>query len=59
MYLFDALSLKHFQEFEDKTTKILVKYINDIENKELYQKEMCREIENIINLIEQKIKGII
>jgi hypothetical protein len=51
--------LKYFQEFEDKTTKILVKYINDIDNKELYQKEMCAEIENIINLIEQKIKGTI
>ncbi len=51
--------LKYFQEFEDKTTKILVKYINDIDNKELYQKEMCTEIENIINLIEQKIKGTI
>lgn len=49
--------LKYFQEFEDKTTKILVKYINDVDNKELYQKEMCLEIENIINLIEQKTKG--
>ena len=48
--------LKYFQEFEDKTTKILVKYINDVVNKELYQKEMCSEIESIINLIEQKIK---
>ncbi|SFV65884.1 hypothetical protein MNB_SV-12-839 [hydrothermal vent metagenome] len=50
--------LRYFTEFEDKTTNILVKYINDIDNKELYQKEMCNEIEQIINLIEQKIKGI-
>ncbi len=49
--------LKYFTEFEDKTTNILVKYINDVDNKEFYQKQMCNEIEQIINLIEQKIKG--
>ena len=49
--------LKYFKEFEDKTTNILVKYINDVDNKEFYQKQMCDEIEQIINLIEQKIKG--
>jgi hypothetical protein len=50
--------LKYFTEFEDKTTNILVKYINDVDNKKLYQKQMCNEIEQIINLIEKKIKGI-
>ncbi len=55
-FLNDSI-LKYFTEFEDKTTNILVKYINDVDNKELYQKQMCDEIEQIINLIEQKIKG--
>lgn len=49
--------LKYFNEFEIKTTNILIKYINDIENKDLYKEEMFFEIENIINLIETKIKG--
>lgn len=49
--------LKYFNEFETKTTNILIKYINDIENKVLYKEEMFSEIENIINLIEEKIKG--
>jgi len=55
-FLNDSI-LKYFIEFEDKTTNILVKYINDIDNKKLYQKQICDEIEQIINLIEQKIKG--
>jgi len=50
--------LKYFIEFENKTTEIMIKYINDVDNKELYQKEICKEIENIINIIERKIKGI-
>jgi hypothetical protein len=37
---------------------MIIKYINDIDNKKLYQKQMCDEIEQIINLIEKKIKGI-
>lgn len=49
--------LKYFEEFEMKTTSILIKYINDVDNKLLYQKEMCNEIEIIINLIETKIKS--
>jgi len=49
--------LKYFKEFEDKTTNILVKYINDVDNKKYYQELMCKEIEKIINLIEQKIRG--
>ncbi len=55
-FLNDSI-LKYFTEFENKTTNILVKYINDVDNKEIYQKQMCDEIEQIINLIEQKIKG--
>ena len=49
--------LQYFSEFETKTTNILIKYINDVSNKSIYQKEMCDEIERIINLIEEKIKG--
>jgi len=49
--------LRYFKEFEDKTTNILVKYINDVDNKKYYQEQMCKEIEEIINLIEQKIRG--
>ena len=56
-FLSDSI-LKHFIEFENKTTNILVKYINDIDNKKLYQEQMCNEIEQIIDLIEKKIKGI-
>jgi hypothetical protein len=56
-FLNDSI-LKYFIEFEDKTTNILVKYINDVDNKKLYQKQICDEIEQIINLIEKKIKGI-
>lgn len=51
--------LQYFSEFETKTTNILIKYINDVKNKSIYQKEMCDEIERIINLIEEKIKGIV
>lgn len=51
--------LQYFSEFETKTTNILIKYINDVNNKSIYQKEMCDEIERIINLIEEKIKGIV
>ena len=32
-------------------------YINDVDNKKYYQEQMCKEIEEIINLIEQKIRG--
>lgn len=49
--------LKYFNEFETKTTNILIKYINDIENKEQYRQEMFLEIENVINLIEARVKG--
>ncbi len=37
--------LKYFQEFEDKTTKILVQYINDIENKEFYHNNVNPQFE--------------
>ncbi len=50
--------LQYFSEFETKTTNILIKYINDVNNKLIYQQEMCDEIDNIINLIENKIKSI-
>lgn len=50
--------LKYFKKFEEKTTNILIKYINDVSNKAIYQKEMHEEIDRIINLIETKIKGI-
>ena len=56
-FLDDSI-LKYFSEFENKTTNILIKYINDIDNKELYKKQMCNKIEEIIDLIEKKIKGI-
>jgi len=56
-HFLDSSILKYFKEFEYKTTDILVKYINDIYNKEFYHKKMCNEIEKIINIIEQKIKG--
>jgi len=49
--------LKYFKEFEDKTTNILIKYINDVDNKIYYKKQMCNEIEEIINLIKQKIRS--
>ena len=49
--------LKYFYEFEDKTTKILIKYINDTANKEYYKSKICKEIEDIIDLIETKLKG--
>lgn len=49
--------LKYFYEFEDKTTKILIKYINDTANKEYYKSKICKEIEEIIDLIETKLKG--
>jgi len=49
--------LKYFLEFETKTTNILIKYINDVSNKKVYQKEMYKEIDKIINLIEERIKG--
>lgn len=51
--------LQYFTEFETKTTNILIRYINDVGNKSIYQKEMCDEIERIINLIEEKIKGTV
>ena len=51
--------LKYFSEFETKTTDILIRYINDVNNKVIYQKEMCDEINKIINLIEAKIKGLV
>lgn len=51
--------LKYFSEFEIKTTNILIRYINDVNNKIFYQKEMCDEIDKIINLIEAKIKGVV
>jgi len=53
----DNSILKYFKEFEDKTTNILIKYINDVDNKIYYKKQMCNEIEEIINLIEQKIRS--
>jgi len=56
-FLSDSI-LKYFVEFENKTVNILVRYINDIDNKEFYQKQICDEIEQIINLIEKKIRGI-
>jgi len=56
-HFLDNSILKYFKEFEYKTTNILVKYINDIDNKEFYYQKMCNEIEEIINLMEQKIKG--
>lgn len=51
--------LKYFLEFEIKTTNIFIRYINDVNNKIFYQKEMCDEIDKIINLIEAKIKGVV
>lgn len=51
--------LKYFIEFETKTTNILIKYINDVDNKSIYLKEMYKEIEFIINKIEDKIKSTI
>jgi len=50
--------LKYFLEFETKTTNILIKYINDVDNKKIYQQEMYNEIDQIINLIEEKIRGL-
>lgn len=55
-FLNDSI-LKYFKEFEDKTSNILIKYINDVDNKIYYQKQICKEIEEIINLIEKKIRG--
>ncbi len=51
--------LQYFSEFETKTTNILIKYINDVDNKLVYQQEMCDEIERIISLIEEKIKSTV
>lgn len=50
--------LHYFLEFETKTTHILIKYINDVDNKIIYQEEMCYEINKIINSIETKIKKV-